>query len=364
MNLQKNVSNNIFCFVGAFIALTGLDFVTGQKIMYYFTDYGYMGLVGILLVFILLLYVGIELITTGYREQFAKNNDIYAYYCGQPLGICYDYFSILFMCISFFLMIGAADSTLQQQYDLPKYMGGIFMVCCVTLTALLGLGNICKIIGKIVPVIVIISILLGLIAIGQNLEGLVTTEEIISRLDIPTNSSNNWFFAAISYVGSFLLLLPLFLVARGKTAQNQSEAIFGIILGVTGFSLAIIVVALGLMANIEIVTAKNVVPMLLFAENIHPWFAAIFSIVITICIYAAMVPLLWSVSSRFAKNKINNFRILTVGLAIIGTIMAFTISYDNIFEFVAMVYGYNKYIGILLIFFMLYKTISRKLLKP
>jgi len=364
MNSQKIVSNNVLYFAGSFIALlTGLGFVTGQQILHYFVAYGYMGLVGILLAFFLFLYVGIELVTTGYREQFDKNSDIYAYYCGQPLGRCYDYFSILFIYISLFLMISAADSTLQQQYDLPNYMGGIIMACCVTLTVLLGLDNMCKIIGKIAIIVVIISILLALIAIGQNPEGLVTAEAIIPHLDIPKNPSHNWFFAVFLYVGSYLLLFPLFLTAMGKLSHSQREARFGIMFGVMGFSLASMIVFLGLMANIEMIMTKNMLATLLFAENIHPWFAYIFYILIILGIYAAMVPLLWSVSSRFAKDKTNGFRIITICLASTSTYIALVIPYDNIFKFIAMVQGYNDYISILLIFFMLYKTISRKLSK-
>lgn len=355
MSTQKIAGINLLYFAGAFIAfLIGAGFATGQEVLQYFTSYGYLGLVGALVVFILFLYVGSEFMAAGYREQFDKGSDIYTYYGGKYIGGFYDYFSILFLYMSFLVMIGGASSTLQQQYGLPTYVGGIGMALCAGGTVLLGLGNIVKIIGKIGPIIVVFAIALGLISIIKNPGGIPAAEAAIPSMSL-MKASTNWLFAAFSYVGFCMLWLAAFLTAIGKTANSQKEAKLGGALGAAGFSLAVVVVSLGLMANIQEVAGTQV-PSLHLAGNIHPWLAVIFSVIVVLGIYTTAVPLLWSVSSRFAADGTKRSRILTIVLTIVGTFIALDIPFNKL---VNVIYVLNGYVGFLLIFLMLFKTIQR-----
>ena len=87
--------NKVVNYAGAFIALLiGSGFATGQEAMQYFAAWGYKGILGVLVIFILLSYVGISFISAGYNNKFSTTNDIYRYYCGKTLGTFYDYFSI------------------------------------------------------------------------------------------------------------------------------------------------------------------------------------------------------------------------------------------------------------------------------
>lgn len=63
----------VVTFAGAFIAfLIGSGFATGKEILQYFTSYGYWGIAAALVVIALLIYVGVEFITVGYKEKFAN----------------------------------------------------------------------------------------------------------------------------------------------------------------------------------------------------------------------------------------------------------------------------------------------------
>lgn len=55
--------------------------------------------------------------------------------------------------------------------------------------------------------------------------------------------------AGLSYVGCCKLWLAAFLTARGKTAKNRKEATAGGTIGAILFSVACIIVCLGLLAN-------------------------------------------------------------------------------------------------------------------
>jgi len=359
MDNQKINSKQVMNIGGAFIAfLIGSGFATGQEILQYFTSYGYMGVIGAVVVFGLLLYVGVSFITVGYEKKFEKGTDIYKYYCGDKLGTFFDYFSTFFIYLSFTVMIAGAGATLKQQFGLPVYIGSITMVVLATTTVLFGLKNIVQVIGKIGPMIVVISIALGAISIFQNIEGLSKAEAILPTLTL-TKASTNWFFAACSYVGFSMLWLAGFLASIGGTANNKKEASYGAILGATGFSIAIVIVALGLLACVEDV-AGSLIPSLFLAKNIHPTVATVFSFIIVAGIYTTAVPLLWSVSARFTEDRSPKFRMLTVLLASIGLAVGIWLPFDKL---VNVVYVLNGYIGIGLLILMFIKSIRVRLAK-
>lgn len=354
MENKKVNKKQVISFAGAFIAfLIGSGFATGQEIMQYFAAYGYMGIAGVLVMFVLFLYVGVSFITVGEKHKFPNGRDIYTYYCGKTIGKFYDYFSIAFIYMSFIVMIAGAGATLNQQYGLPVSIGGILMAILAAGTVILGLNKIVDVIGSIGPVIVVLSILLGVSAIIKNPGGLTTVNEVIPKLNL-MKASSNWIFAAGSYVGFCMLWLAAFMSSMGKTADGRKEATLGAVFGAIAFSLAVIIVSLGLMANIEQV-AGSMIPSLILASNIHPVVAIIFSLTVVAGIYTTAVPLLWTVSSRVSDEKSKKFKVITITLAVIGTIIGLKIPFDRL---VNIIYVINGYVGILLLVLMLIKSVK------
>lgn len=350
------MNKKIINIAGAYIAfLIGSGFATGQEVLQYFTAYGYMGVVGALLTLLLFLYVGVSFITVGYEHKFEKGSDIFKHYCGHYLGTFFDYFSVVFIYLSFTVMIAGAGATFHQHLGLPVYIGGTLMVVLATITVLFGLNNIVEIIGKIGPVIVVISIALGLISIVNNLDGLAHATLALEALDVK-QASTNWFFAALSYVGFCMLWLASFLASIGASANNKKEARMGAAFGAVGFSLAVLIVTLGLLACVEDVAGSQI-PSLHLANNIHPTLGLIFSFIIVAGIYTTAVPLLWSVSARFTEDKSPKFRGLTLLLAMVGLLVGIWLPFDQL---VNVVYVVNGYVGLILLLLMLIKSARNK----
>lgn len=250
------------------------------------------------------------------------------------------------------LNIGGAGATFYEQFALPTYVGGGVIAIFATLTVLLGLNKIVDVIGKIGPIIVVISIALGAITLFRNTDGLASAPAVIPTLNL-THASNNWFMAAGSYVGFSMLMLAGFLSSIGATANSKKEGAYGAMLGATGFSTAIIIVALGFMSCVGDI-ADTLIPSLVLAKNISPLLAIVFSGIIIAGIYTTAVPLLWSVSVRFTEDKSKKFRSLTIILAIIGLGIGLWIPFDRL---VNMVYVINGNIGFILLLLMLVKSI-------
>ncbi|MDI3331850.1 MAG: hypothetical protein QJR09_14130 [Micrococcus sp.] len=354
--VERSDALRIITYAGAIIAfLIGSGFATGQEILQYFTSYGYWGVFGTgLLVLVLITYVCVEFFVVGQAKEFDRPSRIFHYYCGRYLGTFFDYFSILFVFLSFTVMVSGAGAVFEEHYGLTKYVGGIGLAAVVGLTVWFGLKSLVDVIGKVGPLIVVIAIALGVLGIVRNPAGIVDGAAILPDLEL-TQASTNWFMAGLSYVGFCMLWLAAFLTALGKTARSRREAASGGVLGGVVFSVACIIVALGLLANLEAVAGTQI-PMLVLAADAAPWLAAGFAVIILAGIYTTAVPLLWTVSSRFFTDKTRPYKYLTLALAALGTVIGLVLPFD---QMVNIVYVINGYVGILLLVLMIVKTVAR-----
>ena len=368
---------NVIIFAGAFIAfLIGAGFATGQEILQYFTSYGYEGLLTTAAVLLLFLYVSVDFISVGYREDFKKGSEVYTYYCGKYVGAFYDYFAILFIFMSYVVMIAGSGATLNQHYGLPTYVGGILMMVLAGGTVVFGLGRIVDVIGKIGPFIVVIAIGLGAYGVLSNPGGIPEGAKMVAdAVDAAAKAGTDkimmmsasgeekellragtsWYASASSYVGFCMLWLAAFLAAMGKQANSIQEARYGVALGAVGFCMGCLILMFGLLAYLPEMVGENI-PSLILAVKINPAFAMVFSVIIMAGIYTTAVPLLWQVAARFTEEKSKNFIIATLGLAALGCFIGLLLPFRKVVNYI---YVLNGYVGILLIFFMIAKGLMR-----
>ncbi|MGX7145381.1 YkvI family membrane protein [Facklamia languida] len=362
MNHQEVVDKRkMISYAGAFIALLiGSGFATGQELMQYFASYGYLGMLGIFLTFVLLAFLGVELIYAGYTQNFENPNDIYTYFVGNIGGKFFDIFAIFFLFLSYTVMVAGASATAVEHYQAPSWLGGTILAICVMGVVVLGLNRIVEVIGTIGPLIVLLTIIVGTISIFMNLDNFATAGDNLQKaLDagIMQVASSNFILSAVSYVGFCLIWLAAFISGIGKRVNSLKEGNNGMILGAFGFSLACLIMAIAIYLSIDKVHDSQI-PILILARQIHPWLATIFSLIIFLGIFTTAVPLLWNVVARFAKEKTAKYRVLTVILGVIGAIIGLALDFSQL---VNIVYVLNGYIGAILMLVIIYKGIRRRI---
>jgi uncharacterized membrane protein YkvI len=352
MNDQLRIGR-VIAFGGAFISfLIGSGFATGQELMQYFVVYGWNFLSVALLMFVLFLYVGVSFITVGFEQKFEKPSDIYDYYCGRYVGGFYKFFSAIFVYMSYWVMIAGAGATLHQQFGLPTAVGGIIMGIVSVTVVLFGLNRIVDVIGNLGPLIVALAIFLGVVGIFINPAGIMKAPEILSGMDL-LKAADNWFLSAMSYVGFCMLWLAAFMAGMGGTAVSKKEAGLGAFTGAFLYSAACIVISLGLMANLETIGSDKV-PMLTIANSVHPALAMVSMAVVVLGIFTTAGPLLWTACTSFAREGTPRYRITVLCLGILGIAVGIYIPFDRLIN---VVYVINGYVGILLIVFMIVKSV-------
>lgn len=349
---------------GAFIGLLiGSGFTTGQEIMQYFVAWGYGGYAAVAMMFILFCYVGISFVTVGAEQKFEEPKNIYQYYCGKYIGNFFDWFSVVFLFMSFWVMTAGAGAAFNQSFGWPTWMGGTLMGTVTIITLFFGFNKLVDIVGSIGPVVSVLAICLGIAGIMMNPEGLSTFAEQVKPLVADGTvkaAGENWFLSCASYVGFCMFWLAVFMTNMGSTANSKKEAIYGTVFGASLYSLAVLVLMFGLGSNLAEVAGVQI-PTLIIAKKISPALAIVYTLIVFTEIYTTAGPLLWTPVKRIASDeKSNRYRIALVVLGVIGVIVGINVDFASLIN---VVYVINGYVGFILLFAMIITDVRVRILK-
>ena len=376
MRKERSGLMQVLAVAGAYTAYhIGSGFATGNEIAQFFVSWG--GVWPFIVFAVAALFAaGTNYImyTTGCLIHFNKSNECYYYYCGKYIGTFYDYYSTIFCYMSFWVMIGGAASTLNQEYGLPTWAGAVILTVLTVITVVGGLNSLVDAIGVVGPIIVVLCIFIGLVTcindgshIGEGLE-VIRTGAYAGAAEGETikNAGANWLISGLSYAGFVLLWFASFTAALGSK-NKKKDLNYGIIGGTIAVCVAIALISFGQIANINTPLEGGStyvwnadIPNLILAMKIWKPFSAIFAIVVFAGIYTTAVPLLYNPASRFAKEGTPKFKILTLILAVIGLLVGLFLPFRTL---VNVIYVLNGYVGAILIIFMLKKNITDYLAK-
>lgn len=316
---KGNNFREIMKFAGTYISVCiGSGFATGQEIIQFFSAYGTISIISSILCLVILAYCGASLLEMGKGLKLKSNNDIFKYLCGNWIGKFFKIFMPIFFFCSFVVMISGAGAAMNQYYGISKNLGSLILVLLSLISILLGLNKIIDILGNIGPMIILISLGIGIVTIARNYETLEQVNGVVSTLNI-TKAVDNWWMAVPIYSGLNIIVVTPFLIGVGSTAKNKKNCIWGGILGGAVFMLAAIILNIGLLSDIQNVYIKEI-PTLYMADKISPIVGVMFSIMLIAGIYTTAVPLLWSVCTSFAKENTSNFKLIAIGCSVVGFI--------------------------------------------
>lgn len=348
---------NVMKFAGAFIAfIIGSGFATGQEIMQFFTSNGLSSLVSILISLILFTYFGSTVMGAGYDYGSYGKYRPYKYFCGNKVGLFYEYFVPVLLFISVIVMISGAGATLQEYYGLNYYVGCAMMTILVFIAFICGLDSLINIIGFIGPVIVIFSLIVGFTILIQNLDGLNNISQTMVDVNLK-KAGGNCVKSGILYASYNMVSGLFFFTSLGNSADTRREAKYGAIVGSLLLMIVILVMNFALLSKIKDIY-KLSIPTLYFAKSISPIFGKVFSVVLLCGIFSTAAPNFWTVCDKVSKEGKYNSNII----AIIISILAFFFGLFPFEKLVGNVYPFTGILGVVLFICICLKQISKRII--
>ncbi|TDP53012.1 YkvI family membrane protein [Aminicella lysinilytica] len=354
--MKEKVSiGNILKFSGAFVACAiGSGFATGQEIMQFFSAYGVMGIAGTAITTVIFAWVGGMFMKHGYEQQLREPGDIIPYYFGQRFGKLFQIILQVFLYGVFVIMIAGAGATLSEYFGLNPMVGRVGMALLAFFTVILGLTKVTDILGTLGTVIIIFAVGIGIYSLVANASNLSASLALIPTLEM-TKTQGGWLVSGILYPAFNAVVVVILASSIGKSANSAREARLGGTIGGVLFGLAVMIMNLGIVANIGGLYTKAV-PTLVIAQEFSPVFGVIFSVIICCGIYTTTVPMLWGVVRQFANDGTKKFVAMAFGLTVIGLILGMT----DFKVLVNSIYPLSGYLGVIMFGFVMYRQYQRK----
>lgn len=305
---------------GAFMGFViGSSFASGQECMQYFTGFGLWKSIGAgLIALVLFSWFVSVIVEDGSNLKLENSGKMFNFYTGKYVGYLLEWFTPILLFLVYSLMISASGSTFEEYYGIDGNIGRAIMIIASLGTVLLGLDKLVKIIGYIAPVLLVVTMAIGVLSILNNPDGIAKADESLESIEINT-AFDNWIISAIMYAAFTVIGVVPYLADIGKSASTSKvNSIVGGIFGGGAFLVAVMILNFGLLANISDVY-KLEIPSLFVAASISPVFGHIFSVLLILGIYTTAVPMLYTVCNRISSDsKSKAYRITAVVTALVS----------------------------------------------
>ena len=298
----------------------GGGFASGNEVLQFFTGYGIAGIAGSIVAALLFAFLGMHIARISSIMQAGSHKKVLYSLFGKQAGLAVD------VLLSFFLygvgvaMLAGAGSTLAQQFGLAPLAGSVLMTLLVIGTLCLNVRGIINLISAVMPFLLVMILAITIYSIytstGSQAELSAAAAEI-QTITFLGGEVTNWGISGLLYASFNIAVgFPMLAVIGGMTQSPRAAALGGTVGGL-GLGLLIIVLNLGLFANMDKLLGIEI-PTLLLAQQIHPWLAVLMSLALTCMIYSTAVGMFFAFSARFAAPETRNFKLLSAVFAVVG----------------------------------------------
>ncbi|ASS41055.1 hypothetical protein AXF21_03545 [Eubacterium minutum ATCC 700079] len=343
---------------GAFMGFViGSSFASGQECLQYFTGHGVLGSIGAGVI-ALLLYVWFVsvIVEDGRYLKLHNSGKMFNFYLGKYIGFVLEWFTPIMLFFVYSMMISASGSTFEEYYGINSNIGRAAMIIASLATILLGLDKLVKIVGRIAPVLLIVTIIIGIISIANNPGGIANADSQLQEIKVHSNFEN-WALSGFMYGAYTVTGVVPYLADIGKSAStNKKNSLLGGLFGGGAFLIAVMILNFGLLANIKVV-ANLEIPSLYVADSISPVFGAVFSVLLLLGIYTTAVPMMYTVCNKISSDSHSKAYKITAIVTAIVSIFGGQLSFSTM---ISIIYPISGYAGIVIFIGILYTKYIKK----
>lgn len=335
--------------------IVGAGFTTGQELLQFFVNYGNYAYIAAILTGVIVTFGTRQISKVGYRldadtYEISLNNIF-----GDILGRIIDYLIIFFLFGLTVIMIAGGGSALKQGFDIPIWIGSLIIVILLFIVLQLKFERIMDILGIVTPFLVIAVFIIA----GYNIiNPTISFSDVDKHIVLSKTSSSVWWWDAVTYGGLIIGNSFSFLTIVGSKAISHKTARRGAFYGGLTFSILLLIMIAGLLANIEIANTVDI-PTLLLANDIHPILGVLMSAVMVGVIFNSCIGMLYPFLTRFTNPKSNKYVVLLT----ISLIVSFGLSFVGFVDLVNFVFPLFGYIGLFITLALLIRWIYNKFSK-
>lgn len=334
--------------------IVGAGFTTGQELLQFYVNHGNYAYIAAIITGIIVTFGTRQTSKVGYRLDADQYDVSLHSLFGKVLGTIIDYLIVFFLFGLTVVMIAGGGSALQQGFNIPVWIGAIVLLLFLVL--LLNFNKIISVLGIVTPFLVIVVFIIA----GFNIiHPTIPFNEVAQHIQpSKTNTPNAWWWDAILYGGIIIGNSFSFLTIIGGDAESHKIARRGAAYGGFVFSILLLIMIAGLLANIEKANSVDI-PTLLLAKDIHPWLSILMSAVMVGVIFNSCVGMIYPFLIRFSNFRTPRYYILLIA----SLVLAFALSFVGFADLINIVFPIVGYIGLFIAIALLIRWLHNKTTK-
>lgn len=336
--------------------VVGAGFATGQEILQFFTRFGTLGLVGLIVTTLMFIVFGYIIMDLGRHINARSHLDIIKATNSGIIQTLLDSIITLFLFSSFTAMIAGTGALFSQQFNFPGLYGNIFMAILTALTVLTGINGVINSISFVVPFLLCAVIGTSIFSVSNYQLDFGSTPVILNENIL----ISNWFLSSVLYVSYNLIISIGILGPLGNEAKDMNAVKKGAVLGGLGLGVGSIMIYLALSGSILEISNLEV-PMIYIAGRISYPIQIIYSAVLVAEIYTTAVGSLYGFISRITDIRKFSFKNSMIVVEItIAALLAGQFGFSNLVKYL---YPIEGYCGIILLVSLIYTKFFHQFLK-
>lgn len=320
--------------------VVGAGFATGKEIVEFFSRFGFIGLIGILMSGYIFIFLGSKLMRIAARIDAKSYQELNDYLFGKVFGTVINGLMLIMLLGVCAVMLSGAGAVFDEQLGLTKSVGVIFTIILSIITMIIGIKGLFAVNVIVVPMMITFSFILLYFSIQLPF----FMENI---LFIPY-AADGWkaVVSPFSYAAFNLMLAQAVLVPVASDIKDDQTIKWGGIIG--GSALTIILIS----SHLTLVMVPNIeayeIPMASIMRSLASSFYWVFVFVIYGEIFTSVIGNVFGVE-RQVKQYIKIPTILIV--LIIFTISYFGsfIEYGTLLSYLYPLFGYISLTFIILL---------------
>ncbi len=330
---MKEIFNIVLVIIGALI---GAGFASGQEIYAFFYSYGFNGLIGIIITFILISFFIYKSLIIICKNEVDNYEEFLKIFVKSPIltKIINMILNILLL-VTFYIMIAGFGAYFEQEIGISKIIGSFILVVISAIIFFTSVKGVLKVSEYVVPMLILSIIVIGGIS-------LFTTN---FDIEIPT-LRKGWILSSVTYCSyNMLLLIPVLISLRKQITDSKNIKYISIISGILMVTVSIMLFMLLTQTSAQLSMLE--MPIVYIISESFPKFKYIYAFVILASIFTTAI----SIGIGFLQNVSKNKKSYTqfVLLMCITSMLVSNIGFSKLVKFIYPLFGYLGIIQMFLI---------------
>ena len=314
----------------------GAGFLSGQELVQFFSSKGPVGFLALFLATVCLFIAGGIIMSLAVDSGERCMDRIVVWFDCKILRTLVAVFEVVFLFMVYTLCVAAFGSLLAQLTGLKPVLGTVCFCALSTLVALFGVRGLLRFLSYVVPVLVPVTVVIALVALG--------TSQGVSfpKIEIGGLITGIWVLDAITYaVFSLFCALPV-LVPLGANIKSAKIAWRGALIGalLIGGLATVILLAIGTSPAV----ALEAMPMLALGREMHVVAGVVYAVLLVCGIFSAGLSSQAAISEYFLQRFKAKRRVLLL-LMILVSVVACFFGYFGFQELIGILYPFFGYVG-------------------